>query len=76
MEVETKQLCFFIILTALSLKINASPAQIDPPPMNTTLGSDREDSVNNSPNIEFTTRGKKYLVLKTIIILGFVDLAN
>ena len=64
MEVETKQLYFFIILTALSLKINASPATedgIDTPPMNTTLGV--AVSVDRYPNIIYTTHGKKYLVL-------------
>ena len=64
MEVESKQLYFFIILTALSLKINASPVtedEIDTPPMNTTLGSD--SPVDKSLNIEWTTKGKECLLV-------------
>ena len=59
MEVETKQLYFFVILTALSLKINASPVTEDE--IDTTLG--RDGSVDQSPNIKWTTRGKEFLLV-------------
>ena len=58
MRVDTKQLYFVFMLIAL--KINASPVtdnnELDP------LGSS-VDFEQDAPNIRFTTRGKKYLVL-------------
>ena len=67
MEVESKQLYFFIILTALSLKINATPVTEDEtPPMNTTLGVGGvggAQPLNLYPNIIWVANGKEYLVV-------------
>ena len=69
MRVDTKQMYFVFIL--ITLKINASP-------VNETNSLEREvlsSSLDTSPNIRYTTGGKKYLVLNHCN-LDFVKLTN
>ena len=70
MEVETKQLYFFIIISALSLKTNARQLvglhrNESFPTYNTSLGPDDrcETSLNEIPNIEYALYGRFILLV-------------
>ena len=72
MRVDTKQMYFVFIL--ITLKINASPVN----ETNELYSLEREvlsSSLDASPNIRYTTGGKKYLVLNHCN-LDFVKLTN
>ena len=61
MEVKTKQLYFCILLSALSLKTDASPLtenELDPPPSNTSLRSECVVKLDEVPNIEYAMHGR------------------